>query len=97
MTRPVTLRQVEECQAAVAADVAALDADLVPCSQAPAMWTAFDRIERLAASAKVLLARRVDLSMEWKRLGYKSAAEHQARQAGTTVGRPATTSKPPNG
>ena len=51
------------------------------------MWEAFDRIERLAAAAKVLLARRVADSRVWAGHGFRSPVEFLARQAGTTTGR----------
>lgn len=56
MDGPVTLGWVVEQQAALAAGVAVLDPDIVLATEAPAMWQAFDRMERLAASAKTLLA-----------------------------------------
>jgi hypothetical protein len=58
----------------------------VPLPEASTMWAEFDRLERLAASAKALLARRVEDSREWKRAGHRSAAEHLAALGGTTVG-----------
>lgn len=49
------------------------------------LWEAFDRIERLASSAKTLLAVRVEASEEWKRAGARSAAEHLAKLSGTST------------
>jgi hypothetical protein len=49
------------------------------------MWRTFDQVERLAAAAKLLLAPRVDEAGEWKRKGFRSAAEHLAAEAGTSV------------
>jgi hypothetical protein len=50
------------------------------------MWAEWDRIERLAASAKTLLAERVEESNAWKRAGFRSSAEHLAAIGDTTVG-----------
>src|SRR5437763_6304794 len=65
--------------------VATLDADAVPLFEAPALWSEFDELERLAASAKLLLGRRVDESCTWRREGYRSAAEQMAARSGTSV------------
>ncbi len=78
---------VDEVEATLAAGVGGLDPDVVLATEAPALWCALDRVERLATSAKVLLARRVADSWEWKKAGYKSAAEYLAAKAGTTTGR----------
>jgi hypothetical protein len=43
------------------------------------VWESFDRIERLAANAKTLLAARVEESGDWKVAGARSAAEHLGR------------------
>ena len=66
--------------------VGGLDPDAVPLVQAVSSWREFDRIERLAASAKTLLARRVEEAGAWKRSGYRSAAEHLAKLSGTSIG-----------
>jgi hypothetical protein len=39
----------------------------------------------LAASAKTLLARRVEEANTWRRAGHRSAEEHMAAVAGTSV------------
>lgn len=44
-------------------------------------------LERLASSARVLLAKRAAESQQWKREGFRSAAEWLAAQQGTTTGR----------
>ena len=49
------------------------------------VWSAFDRIERLASGAKTLLAARVDEAGDWKRAGARSAAEHLAKLSGTST------------
>ena len=79
-------RQVVRCRDRLAGLVERLDPAAVPLPEAPGLWGAFDRIERLAAAAKSLLAARVAESGEWKRAGFRSPAEHLAREAGTTVG-----------
>jgi hypothetical protein len=71
---------------AFAVMVGGLSADDVALDHVTDVWAAFDRIERLAASAKTLLAARVDLSGEWKRAGARSAAEHLAKLGGTSTG-----------
>jgi Domain of unknown function (DUF222) len=58
----------------------------VPLSEAPAMWAAYDSIERCAAAAKTLLAERVEQSRVWAKEGHRSAAEHLARTSGSSVG-----------
>jgi hypothetical protein len=58
----------------------------VPLDEAPAMWQAFDGLERLATAAKTLLAERVEESRVWTRAGDRSAAEYLARTSGSSVG-----------
>ena len=58
---------------------------MVPFRDATDLWQAWDGIERLAASAKTMLATRVEDAGDWKRSGARSAAEHLARLGGTTV------------
>ena len=65
--------------------VAELDPDGVPAAHVTQLWTALDAIERLAVSAKTLLARRVEETGTWHREGYRSPAEHLAAVAGTSV------------
>jgi len=78
-------RHLGDIECALSELVEELDPDAVPLCEAPRMWQQFDRVERLAASAKILLARRVDQSGEWKRKGRRSAAEQLADDAGTSV------------
>jgi hypothetical protein len=82
----VSLSRVRDACSVVASIVGDLQPDAVPLPEAPVMWEELDRIERLTASAKTLLARRVDESLEWKRKGFRSAAEHLAAMGGTTIG-----------
>src|SRR5579884_2300254 len=70
----------------VAALVRALEPDAVALADAEPMWNAFERIERLAANAKTLLARRVEEAAAWRERGHRDAAEGMAKQSGTTRG-----------
>jgi hypothetical protein len=54
----VQLRQVRDLQAALRLQLARLLPGDVPLTDAPAVWQAYDTIERLAAAAKTLLAAR---------------------------------------
>jgi hypothetical protein len=78
--------EVRERLAVVRELVGRLEPDLVPLPEAPAMWQAFDVVERLAASAKTLLAIRVDGSEGVGARGDRSAPEYLARQSGTSLG-----------
>lgn len=60
MFESVSVGAVRERLAGMRDLVGQLEPDAVPLPEAPAMWQAFDGIERLAASAKTLLAARVD-------------------------------------
>jgi hypothetical protein len=75
---------IGEHAAALRGVVEALDPDEVLASRAPGLWAEFDRIERLAAAAKILLARRVDDSRVWEREGHRSAADYLAQTSGTS-------------
>jgi hypothetical protein len=86
MFGPVGVAEVRESLAAIRDLVGRLEPDLVPLPEAPAMWQAFDAVERLAASAKTLLATRVDESGVWQRAGDRSAPEYLARKSGSSLG-----------
>lgn len=77
---------MEEAEAAVARAVEGLDPDDVPASEASRLFDRLERIVRSASAARTLLVRRVEDSMEWKRLGFTSAADHLAAKSGTSVG-----------
>jgi hypothetical protein len=49
------------------------------------LWAEFDRIERLGAAGKTLLARRIAAAHQGDREGTRSAAESLARKAGTST------------
>jgi hypothetical protein len=80
------VREVREGLAAMRDLVGRLVPEAVPLPDAPIMWQAFDGIERLAASAKTLLAARVDESRVWQRAGHRSAPEYLARKSGGSLG-----------
>jgi hypothetical protein len=76
---------VVRCGDQLADLVAGLDPDAVSGPAARQWWAAFDRVERLAAGAKTLLARRVAATHQ-RNGGTRSAAEDLARRAGSTTG-----------
>ncbi len=76
---------VRASERGLASLVDALDPNDVAWSDASALFSAFDRIELLAANAKTLLAARVAASGSWKAAGARSAEEHLARVTGTTT------------
>ena len=82
----VKLRQVIDLGRVLRAQLARLSPGDVPLSEAPAMWAAYDSIERCAAAAKTLLAERVEQSRVWAQEGERSAAEHLARKSGSSLG-----------
>jgi hypothetical protein len=65
--------------------VGELDPDAIPLFEVLASWKAFNKIERDAASAKTLLAKRVEEGNTWRSAGFRSAAEQLAAIAGSTV------------
>src|SRR5947209_130085 len=65
--------------------VATLVPDAIPLFETPEVCSEFAELERLAGSARVLLARRAEESCAWRSEGYRSAAEQLADQAGTSV------------
>jgi hypothetical protein len=82
----VQLRQVTDVGSALRHQLARLAPGDVPLSDAPGIWAAYDSIERCAAAAKTLLAERVEQSRVWAKEGHRSAAEHLARESGSSVG-----------
>jgi hypothetical protein len=63
-----------------------LDPDAVPLCEVPDIWKAANSIERLAATVKTLMARRVEEGDTWRKAGFKSAAEQMAAESGTSIG-----------
>jgi Domain of unknown function (DUF222) len=82
----VQLRQVRDLQAALRLQLGRLVPGDVALNDAPAMWQAYDTIERLAAAAKTLLAARVEESGVAQRGGERGAAEFLARRSGSSLG-----------
>src|SRR4051812_39392441 len=72
--------------AQLASVVADLNPDSIPSYLAVSTYEAFDQIERLAATGKTLLARRVDDSREWARRGFATPEEYLAATSGSSVG-----------
>jgi Domain of unknown function (DUF222) len=66
--------------------VTAVDPDAVSGRMARELWAEFDRIERLGAAGKTLLARRVAATHRAGSAGTKSAADDLARRGGTPTG-----------
>jgi hypothetical protein len=66
--------------------VAGFDPSLVTASDAMALVSAFDRIERMGAAGKALAAGRVAQTELWRRKGHKSAAHWMAADTGVAVG-----------
>ena len=71
----------------VAAAVDGLVPELVPFAEAVVLWNEFAELERLAAAGRLLLARRVSDSGQWRQAGFDSAAEWMAAECGSSVGR----------
>jgi hypothetical protein len=65
--------------------VRTFEPDEVPVVRVVGLVAQFDAIERLGASGKTLLARRMEETGAWKSRGLRSAAEHLARLSGTSV------------
>jgi hypothetical protein len=78
-------RHLGEIEWALRELVDEFDPNAVALCEAPDMFRAADRVERLGAALKVLIAPRVEAAGEWKRKGYRSAAEQMAVDAGTSV------------
>ena len=81
----VSLATMRIAERAIGQMVGGLDPSDVLLRDVTEVWSAFDRIERLAAGAKTLLAARVDEAGDWKRAGARSAADHLAKLGGTTA------------
>jgi len=86
MFADVKVRHVRDVEKVLRSQLRRLVPGDVPLSDAPAMWDAFDAIERCATAAKTLLAERVGDSRVWARAGDRSAQEYLARQSGSSVG-----------
>ena len=65
--------------------VSGLDPDAVVLGDAPEVWAEFDAIERVIASAKLLMARRVEQAHTWPKQGFRNAVEQIAVLSGTSM------------
>ncbi len=77
---------VQAIQTRLAALCAELDPEAIPLPEVDELWGRFDTIEKLAAGAKTLLARRVEQAGKWRASGDRSAAQYLSRKAGTSIG-----------
>src|SRR5690348_9805869 len=82
----IGMRDVREVVVAADTLVRALEPAAVALPDALPMWEAFDRIERSAATAKLLLTARVDESRAAQRSGHRDTAEMLAKKAGISTG-----------
>jgi hypothetical protein len=80
-------KDLDTAAGAVRALVGDLDPDAIPLCEVLAAWKLFNAIERDAASAKTLLARRVEDGNTWRSAGYRS------RQLASLAGSSVTTEK----
>ena len=65
--------------------VGAFDPDAVQVHDVPGLWAELAAMDRLVASAKTLLARRMEDAQTWQPAGYRSAAEQLAAVSGSSV------------
>jgi hypothetical protein len=77
---------VVEVRGRLAVLVDRLDPDAVSATRARELWAEFDKVERLGAAGKTLLARRLAATHRPATAGAKTPAEDLARQAGTSTG-----------
>jgi hypothetical protein len=75
--------EVRLAERLLAVAVERLDPADVSLRDVDAVWVSFDRIARLAANAKTLLAARVEESGDWKVAGARSAAASLGRLSGS--------------
>jgi len=66
--------------------VAELDPDRLTPGEAGRLLESFDQVVRTAATGSTLLARRVEDGEEWRRAGYRSAADFLAARTGSSLG-----------
>jgi hypothetical protein len=82
VAQPVECTDLTGVELSLAEIVGSLDVDVI--ADPLTLWKAFDRLERLAASAKTLLAVKVEEQATHRRHGCKSAEEQLAKLGGTT-------------
>ena len=66
---------LEEIEADLAAVLDLLDPDAVPLPDVQRVYDAFGAIERRATAGKLLLARRMEETTQWRRDGYQNPAD----------------------
>ena len=86
MVRSELEQRVEIAEEALRQAVGQLDPDGLTPHEAGRLLEAFDRVVRTAATGATLLARRVEDGQEWRRQGYRSAAEWLAAKTGSSLG-----------
>lgn len=86
MVRSDLEQRVEIAQEALRQAVGQLDPDGLTPHEASRLLHAFDQVMRTAATGSTLLARRVEDGEEWRREGYRSAAEWLAATTGSSLG-----------
>jgi len=83
--RNVELDDVRDIHAHLEVLLRRFDADAVAACEATRMWEAVRGIARFGSAGTTLLARRVEDSASWKRTDARSAAEHLANLAGSSL------------
>ena len=78
--------QVNQVLASARAVVAGLDVSSLTGSDVASQFAAFVELEKIAASAKLLLAPKVSKSEAWAKAGHRSPEEWIAKTAGTSLG-----------
>jgi hypothetical protein len=78
-------RHLSEIEFALSEWVAEFDPHEIALCDTPRTWQQLAHMKRLVESAMILLAPRVDEAREWRRKGFRSAAEALAADAGTSV------------
>lgn len=86
MVRSDLEQRVGIAQEALRQAVGQLDPDGLTPHEASRLLQAFDQVMRTAATGSTLLARRVEDGEEWRRQGYRSAAEWLAATTGSSLG-----------
>jgi hypothetical protein len=86
MVRTDLQQRVAIAQEALRQAVAQLDPDGLTPHEAGRLLEGFDQVVRIAATGSTLLARRVEDGEEWRRQGYRSAAEWLAATTGSSLG-----------
>lgn len=86
MVPSVLEQRVEIARDALRQAVGQLDPDDLTPQEAARLLDAFDQVVRTAATGSTLLARRVEDGHEWRKQGYRNAAEWLAARSGSSLG-----------